>query len=185
MRGGPMRVAPGERPLRIAEPERDRRGRCRPGVAMRCCAMSQATLTMCARTRCATKPGLSRITSTGTPSAANSACAASRTARRGDRRGHQRALAAEVEQRVERDGARGIETLVERCGGRIAAERQRPGTAHRRPARAPRSMRAPSVASKFGDCGARRGSPRPTQTAGRARVRRRRSALRRSACRRR
>ena len=46
---------------------------------MRCCTMSQPTLTMCATTRCAMKPAESRISDTGTPSEASSACAASRT----------------------------------------------------------------------------------------------------------
>src|SRR5216684_1986050 len=49
------------------------------GEAMRICMMSQPTLTMCATTRCATKPGESLITDTGTPSAASRPCAASRT----------------------------------------------------------------------------------------------------------
>jgi hypothetical protein len=42
--------------------------------------MSQAMLTMCAMTRGATRPGLSRTTETGTPSAAKRPCAASRDA---------------------------------------------------------------------------------------------------------
>src|SRR5215471_4546164 len=46
---------------------------------MRICTMSQPTLTMCATTRCATKPGESLITDTGTPSKASLACAAART----------------------------------------------------------------------------------------------------------
>src|ERR1019366_5822420 len=50
------------------------------GVAMRCCAMSQAMLMMVATTRWATRPVLSRITETGTPSAARRPCAASRMA---------------------------------------------------------------------------------------------------------
>src|SRR5437899_2126944 len=49
---------------------------------MRICMMSQPTLTMCATTRCATKPGESLITDTGTPSAASRPCAASRTSGR-------------------------------------------------------------------------------------------------------
>src|SRR6266446_4268933 len=50
------------------------------GEAMRCCAMSHAMLTICAMTRCATNPGESRITETGTPSLASNPCAAARIA---------------------------------------------------------------------------------------------------------
>ncbi|MNN22797.1 hypothetical protein D3C81_1361740 [compost metagenome] len=50
------------------------------GVAIRCCAMSLAILTMQPMMRWATKPAESRITVTGTPSLANRPCAASRAA---------------------------------------------------------------------------------------------------------
>ena len=75
------RVPHRERSARIAQPEHHGAVEVL-GLAMRICAMSQPTLTMCATTRCATKPGESRMTDTGTPSAASSAWALSLTSLR-------------------------------------------------------------------------------------------------------
>ena len=77
------------------------------GVAMRICAMSQPTLTMCATTRCATKPGESLITDTGTPSEASRAWADSFALIARHRGRHQRSAFGKAEQRIDGDGARG------------------------------------------------------------------------------